>query len=234
MDATPTPAAVGNPASLPPTETSALAMWSLVFGVLGCTGIGAIIGLVCGIIAKVRIRKSGGRIKGDGLALAGIIVSAVMLLLVPVMAGLLLPAMAKAKAKAQTSQSMNNVRQIGLAAKAYSNEHNRMFPPPGNWTATLRPMLGPGAESVLHRPDDGPESECGYGYNLRVAGMPQDSLPPDTVLFFELQFPRRDAVGGPELLRHPQNANDRVVVGFADGSVRQLHLYDLAQLRWKP
>lgn len=209
-------------------------MASLVFGLLGCTIIGAVVGLVLGIMAKIRISKSGGRLKGDGLALAGIIVSAVMLLLLPVMAGMLLPALARAKSKALTIQSVNNLKQVGLAARIFSSEHGNKFPPSANWVDTLRPSLGPGAESVLHRPADGPGSECGYGYNLNAAGMSGEALTPDTVLFFELQTPRCNAVGGMELLRHPTNASDRVVVGFADGSVRQLRTSDLGQLRWKP
>jgi hypothetical protein len=218
-----------------PARTSVLAIVSLIFGLLGCTLVGAMVGLVCGIIAMVRISKSGGRLKGDGLALAGIIVSAATLLIAPfILAGMLLPALAKARSKAQTVTSVNNLKQMGLAARIYSTDHGNKFPASTNWTDTLRPDLGPGSEKVLHRPTDGPDKPCGYGYNLQVAGLPEDSVAPQTVLFFELETPACDAVGGKELLRRPKNSRDVVVVGLADGSVMQVRQDHLAQLRWQP
>jgi len=62
-------------------KTSGLAVTSLVFGVLGFCGITALIGLILGIIAVVRIKASQGRLSGRGLAIAGIAVSAFMLLI---------------------------------------------------------------------------------------------------------------------------------------------------------
>ncbi len=235
MSPTPPSQTAVNPPPLPtPAKTSALAVVSLVFGLLGCTIIGAVVGLTCGIIAKVRISNSGGRLKGEGLALAGIIVSAVMLLLTPVLAGMLLPALAQAKAKALTITSVNNLKNLGLAARIYSVDHGSTFPAAANWVETLRPDIGPNADKVLHRPGDGPEKPCGYGYNVQVAGMPEDKVSEQTVLFFELETPACDAVGGKELLRQPKNSRDIVVVGFKDGSVMQLRGDRLSQLRWKP
>ena len=221
-----------------PAKTSALAVLSLIFGILGCTILGAIAGLICGIIAKIRISNSGGRLKGDGLALSGIIVSAVMLLLTPVLAAMLLPALDHAKpkalAKAQPITSVNNLKQLGLAARIYSTDHDNTFPKAANWADSLRPDLGANADKYLHRPADRPENPCGYGYNLQVAGVPEDSVNPQTVLFFELETPRCDAAGGKELLRQPKGAGDVVAVCFKDGSVQLLRPEGLVQLRWQP
>ncbi len=226
----------GNPPPLPaPAKTSGYAIASLVCGILFCTGIGPILGLIFGILAKIRISKSGGRLKGGGLALAGIIVSAILLIPSPFfLAGMLLPAFAKAKGKAQTISSVNNVKDLGLAARIYSTDHGNRFPAAANWVETLRPDLGPKADQILHRPTDGPENPCGYGYNQQVAGLPEDSINEQTVLFFELETPACDAVGGKELLRQPKTPRDVVVVGFKDGSVMQLRQDRLSQLRWKP
>jgi competence protein ComGC len=46
-----------------------------------------------------------------------------------VMAGLTLPALAKAKDKAQSINCINNLKQIGLAAKIYAVDHDDSFPP---------------------------------------------------------------------------------------------------------
>lgn len=235
MNSNPPSLAAGNPPPLPPpAQTSTLAVLSLIFGILGCTFVGAIAGLTCGIMAKVRIGNSAGRLKGDGLALAGIIVSGVMLLLTPVMAGMLLPALGKAKAKAQTIHSVNNLRRLGLAARINATDHDGKFPAATNWCDTLRPELGDTADSILRRPANDPTSECGYGYNLGVAGLADDAVNPQTVLFFELETPRCNAVGGEELLRRPREATDAVVVGFADGTVQQLWGDNLSRLRWRP
>jgi hypothetical protein len=51
-----------------------LAIASLVCSILGICGIGAILGIVFGFVARGQIRRSNGMEKGDGLALAGIII----------------------------------------------------------------------------------------------------------------------------------------------------------------
>jgi hypothetical protein len=59
-----------------PVKTSSEAIISLisaVLGWLGFFGLGGIIAVIFGHIAKNQIRKSGGRLGGDGLATAGLI-----------------------------------------------------------------------------------------------------------------------------------------------------------------
>jgi len=46
-----------------------------------------------------------------------------------VAAGMLLPALAKAKSKAQSISCVNNLKQMGLAAHIYASDHNDAFPP---------------------------------------------------------------------------------------------------------
>jgi hypothetical protein len=61
-------------------ETNAWAIVSLVASILswvGLFGIGGIVGLVCGIIARNQIRDSAGRQTGDGLAIAGIVLGGI-------------------------------------------------------------------------------------------------------------------------------------------------------------
>ncbi|MBD0862269.1 DUF4190 domain-containing protein [Gordonia sp. zg691] len=56
-------------------------MLALVASLLGllCSGIGGLIGLVLGVIARKQIAASGGAQKGDGLALTAIIIGAFIL-----------------------------------------------------------------------------------------------------------------------------------------------------------
>ena len=65
----------------PPPKTEGMAIGALVCGILGtlCGVIGCFglligpVGIVLGVVARRRIRESGGMTKGEGLALAGLV-----------------------------------------------------------------------------------------------------------------------------------------------------------------
>lgn len=104
-------------------KTSGLAVASLVLGILAlltiCVGIGAIfalIGLVLGIIGLTKIGKPGQPAGGKGLAIAGVSTSGVgllmSLLLIPMMIGIMLPAIGAAQRTAGQMQSNTQAREI--------------------------------------------------------------------------------------------------------------------------
>jgi hypothetical protein len=114
-----------------PARTSGLAISSLVLGALGMLtcGISALAGLVLGIVALTKINASKGAVRGQGLAIAGICVSAVFLVMLPILAGMLLPALAKAKSKAQSVQCISNLKALSIGARLYASDNNETFPP---------------------------------------------------------------------------------------------------------
>ena len=164
-------------------------------------------------------------------------VSGMMLALVPVMAilaGLLLPALASAKSKAQIIMSMNNVKQLGLAVHLYADDSKDRLPTPGIWCDLLQPYTG-GSSQVFRRPADQQSGvRSSYGFNARVSASKINEVGKDTVLVFELQTGGWNVSGGPELLRQPRNTRDPVIVGFADGHAEAVAASQLPSLRWDP
>jgi hypothetical protein len=220
------------PAAAPPQDkTSGMAIASLVLGVFGFCGITAILGIVFGIAARVKINKSGGRLKGGGLAIAGIVVSGFMLLVsLLIMAGLLLPALAKLKQNAQSSNCDNNARQVALAIRLYADENDGKCPPAVNWCdAILNNVPGPGTFKCPQRPGE----KSGFAFNAKLGGKTLSSIPPDTVLIFE-SGGGWNFTGGPEAIVSRPPHGRSYVFGFADGNVRQIGRDELPQLRWEP
>ena len=119
-------------------QQKGLAVTSFVLGLLSMLCFGVLTGIpaiICGHIAHTRARKSPGQYGGAGLAIAGFALGYVSVILSLVVLGLLLPALAKtkrglqgAKERAQSISCMNNMKQIGLAARTWAIDNDDNFP----------------------------------------------------------------------------------------------------------
>jgi prepilin-type processing-associated H-X9-DG protein len=219
-----------------PSKTSGLAVTSLVLGILGLLtcGLTSLVGLVLGIVALVRINKSQGQLRGQGLAIAGTAISAVFLLLVPISAAMLLPALSKAKQKAMGISCMNNVKQLNLGLIMYATDNKDQFPAGDAWCDALRPYLG-GSTNAFICPLGESGQRCHYALNSRLAGssMKEIQAPAQTVLVFEIDG-GWNVSGGRERLPASPRHTGAYVVGFVDGHVEIVRPARSQQLRWEP
>ncbi len=221
--------------SPPLPKTSGMAISSLVLGCLGILtcGITSLVGLVLGIVALVRINKSNGQLGGQGLALAGTVVSGAFLLLAPIPAALLLPALAKAKQKAGAVQCMNNIKQLNLGLIMYANDNKDRFPSGKNWCDLVMPYEQSSQPFIC--PQGKPGQRSHYAFNAKLIGheLKEVQAPAQTVLIFESDG-GWNLAGGRELLPATPRHGGVYGVGFVDGHSEMVQSARLQQLRWEP
>ncbi len=112
-------------------QKQGLAITSFVLGLLSLVCFGLLTGIpavICGHAARGRARRAPGQYGGAGLALAGVIMGYVSVVMTLLLAAMLLPALSRAKAKAQRISCTNNMKQIGLAFRTWAIDHDDSFP----------------------------------------------------------------------------------------------------------
>jgi prepilin-type processing-associated H-X9-DG protein len=99
---------------------SRMALWSLVFGILFIFPPTALLAIIFGIIGMVKTSR--GKVRGRGLAIAGLVLGVLGLALVP-------PALLRGIETANRIKCASNLRQIGQAMILYANENRGQYPP---------------------------------------------------------------------------------------------------------
>jgi len=193
------------------------------------------VGVILGIIALVKIERSRGALGGRGLAIAGTVVSGVLVLLLPILAGLTLPALARAKGKAQAVMCMNQLKQLGLATMMYAGDNQERFPSGTNWCDAVQRYLGTGPTAVFQCPLAGHDQRCHYALNAQLSGVEQNRLssPANTVLIFEIDGGWNASGGREQVTQRPRHGKAIGVV-FADGHAEMVMEPRLESLRWQP
>lgn len=235
MDTTQQAVAQAVPVMTAEPKTCGLAIASLVMGILSlfCSFFMAIPAIICGIIALVKINKSNGQLKGNGFAVAGIAVPAVLsLVVVPMLLAILMPALSRVKMLSQRVVCSTNMSGLSTAMIVYMNNYDDHFPTQNQWCDLLIQEADVSPKSFQCPLD--PEGLFSYAINENLYKIaPGKIAPARMVVLFEADL-GRNGVGGPEdlVLRHDQNQRIGCNIGFADGHVEFVTEDRIADLRW--
>lgn len=221
---------VGTQPAQPPQSapsTSGMAIASLVLAVLGFItfGLTGIVGVILGIVALSQIGRSSGRVVGNGLAVAGIIVGAFSLLFLVMAAAIMFPVFARAREAAKVSNCTTNLKEIGMGMQMYSNDYDGYLPRSQNWLDAMKPYV---KNPSAYRCPSAKAPDMGYAFNAPLSGARTSTLEQDRVLCFDARG-GRNAFGDKSILaaRHRDGtanvvcADGHVTRWFASGQPSQ-------------
>jgi len=152
--------------------SSKKAISSMVLGIMSiiclCNLFTGIPAIIFGLIALSDISSNPGTLTGRGMAITGIVLGAFgssiwALVTIGFLVGLTLPAMQVARHAARRAQSMNNLKQLGLALNTIADQ-NATFPaqftldaagkPGSSWRVQLLPNMDAAAAFQLYHLDE--------------------------------------------------------------------------------
>jgi type IV pilus assembly protein PilA len=135
-------APAATPALSAPAETSGKAIASLVCGLFLFAFPMSILAIIFGHISLSEIRKSAGRLKGEGMAIAGLVLGYLGLAGIPfilIIAAIAIPNLLRARIAANEASAVAVVRTLVTAEIGYSSMH-----PDAGYTCTLPDLASAG------------------------------------------------------------------------------------------
>lgn len=133
-------------------QTDGKATGSLILGILSLLCFSFLAGIpavILGHISRKNIRQSMGRLKGDGMALAGLIMGYISIAFIPValiIGAIAIPNLLRAKISANDAAAASSVRTLNTAQGTYQTQY-----PSKGFAANLS-TLGPGSSGVCGTP----------------------------------------------------------------------------------
>ena len=175
---------------------------------------------------------------GDALGAAPLVVIGVT----GIAASMMLPALAKAKAKANAIKSVSNASQLQKAMMATAQDNNDKLPTVDKWcdaifqeAVTVRIYASPQDPVAVSMANSG-QKVSSYAFNKALSGKFLNEVNPDTVMIFETDLGWNGSGGLKEALEFLEFFDGHAIaVGTADGAVRQVSSPDqLRRMRWEP
>jgi len=157
-------------------------------------------------------------------------------------ASMLLPAVAKAKSKANAIKSVNNAKQLGIGLIIHAEDNDGRLPAADKWCDTILREVG--TPMVFASPQDpvsvnmakSGQKVSSYAFNKALSGKDLNEVNPQTVIVFETDLGWNGSGGLKDALEFLQFFDGQsIAVGNADGAVRQVSSPDqLRRMRWEP
>lgn len=232
-----------NPPAAAAPKTCGMAIASMVCGIVGfCSlGVTGVAGIVLGVIGVRQIRRSGGALKGRGLAIGGVIVSVVSIVAwvaTAIAFGILTYRQYgqydAERATARGAAARNNLILVTRATQAYASDNDDRSLPPQDWVRALREGRYLSDPLTLLPPESSGEARMfamnAHVANLSLAAVPQ---PTETVLFFECAAGTPPGGGEKDLPPAPRY-DKGYLVSFCDGHVEQVPPERMSRLIWEP
>lgn len=213
-------------------KTSGYAIAALVLGILSpftCM-LTALPAIIFGIVALLKINNASNHAKGNGLAITGICLPAVLFPIMALMIGILMPALARTRQLAFRMTCGTNLSGLGNAMLLYANDHENKFPTPSQWCDLL--IEDAAVDPRIFQCKGAGEGACHYAMNEHVADLGTNA-PADMVLLFETQA-GWNQVGDADILTTDNHQGDGCNVLFVDGHVEFVKLAGIPNLRWRP
>jgi acetyl esterase/lipase len=167
-----------------PARLSALAVWSLVLGILGVfLCLPSVAGLICGCMALMHINRSGGALRGSGLAIGGIVVCVGGPFVTAILAAVVIPVVASISEEKMT---LPQARQGFVTHLTRQEQTGAPVDPPPNATIRLvkyRAPLGEYPAYLSAIPNDGRKHPAIVwlvgGFSNSIGGEVWENAPAD-------------------------------------------------------
>lgn len=152
------------PLALSPAVTSGKAIVSLICGLFFLFFPASLVAVIFGHLSLSEIRQSAGRLKGDGLAIAGLVLGYAGLALVPILiiAAIAIPNLLRSRMAANESSAVASLRTLVVAETVYAQAHHET-----GYTCSLSDL-----DQLIDRELAGGRK---YGYVFELTGCSAES-----------------------------------------------------------
>ena len=161
-------------------------------------------------------------------------------LMIPILAAILFPVFAQARAKARTTVCLSNVKQQTLGVLMYAEDFDERLPVAAEWMTVTQPYVKNNA--AMHCSafpngiaEDGSQA-YGYAYNSHLDRAVESKVkfPSTTPLLYDSSTLTPNATDPLTSLPNPPRHQDRNVMSFADGHAKIMSSANMTQLQIQP